>query len=212
MYKSILAAVFTVLMAFTFTNAQPGDVMMGMQGTDDAPGMRKIAIQKPDVDDRGDMDMMDMPGMCGMMFDKLNLTDQQQEQLQNLMFQHQKEMITKKANLKIAELELREIMMKSQVDENAALKQNDKVSSLEAEISKLTLQHQFAMRKILTADQLKEWMKTCGKMGPMSCRKERDGAGPMMGRSEMKSCPMGQGVGSTEQGSGPMGQGMKLQK
>jgi len=46
----------------------------------------------------------------------LNLTDQQQQRLDDLRFQHQKAMIQKSANLKEARLEMRNMMQKTEVE------------------------------------------------------------------------------------------------
>lgn len=140
---------------------------------------------------------MGMKDMHGMMLEKLKLTDQQQEKLQDLMIQHQKDMVPKQADLKLAKLGLKEIMMKSDINENAALDQMDKISAIKAKIAKLRLQHKLATRKILTADQLKEFKQMHGMMGfGRHGRGPGRMGGPMMGRG------MGPGMGFD------MGQGM----
>ena len=72
------------------------------------------------------------------MEDELNLTDQQQQKLDDLMFQHQKVMIKKKADLQEARLEMRNMMQKVEVDERAVLEKQRRMSALKAEISEST--------------------------------------------------------------------------
>jgi len=166
MRKSILLAALTLFAAFGMVNAQPEG--MGMKG---------------------------MKGMHGMMTEELKLSDQQQEKLQNLMIQHQREMIPKQAELRLAQLGLKEIMMKSDVNETAALDQLAKISSIKAQIAKLKLQHKLAARKILTPDQVKEFMKMHKKMGF-----GRHGCGPGGMGGPMMGCGMNPGMGA---GMGP---------
>jgi Spy/CpxP family protein refolding chaperone len=93
----------------------------------------------------------------GMMMDELGLSHQQVQQLETLMIQHQKEMVKERADLKMARLELKEIMMKDSIDEKAALAKQDKISSVKAEIARMNLRHKIAAQKILTAEQLSKW-------------------------------------------------------
>ncbi len=144
------------------------------------------------------------PAMMGMgdkmaTGDQLNLTDQQKESMQNLMLQHQKAMVQTKADLKLAQLELREIMMKTKVDEKAALNQVDKISKIKADIAKAKMQNRLAMRKVLTDEQLAKAVKMHG--GPRGFEKHM----MKFGRGEKGCC------GGGEMGCGPgMGMGMEM--
>jgi Spy/CpxP family protein refolding chaperone len=137
----------------------------------------------------------------GKMADKLNLTDQQMEQMQNLKMQAQKQLIPRNADLKLAQLELKEIMMKSKVDEKAAQAQIDKISAIKTSIAKLKMQNMLAMRKVLTDEQLNNWMQmrhekgfrehrakgVRGMRGKMGCMMGSPGMGPGCGMGhEMK--------------------------
>jgi Spy/CpxP family protein refolding chaperone len=131
------------------------------------------------------------PYGLGRMANRLDLTDQQQEQLENLRLQFDKSMVQKQADLKTARLDLREVMGKTPIDEKAALKKQDQISSIKADIARARLQHMIDASKVLTADQLAKWKKMrrgfgerrghgrrgggpgCGMMGP--------GFGPMNG-------------------------------
>ena len=147
------------------------------------------------------------PGL-GMMSDELNLTDQQMEQLETLKLQHQREMVQKQADLKMAGLDLKEIMMKDNIDEKAALAKQDKLSSIKADIAKAKLRHKIAARKLLDSDQLLKWRKLQKEM-----KGRRDGCGPdRPGMGPMGHGPMGPGMmghGMMESGSGMRGGGQE---
>jgi len=80
--------------------------------------------------------------------DDLNLTVDQQRQMEDLGFQHQKSMIKKKAALEEAQLDFHKLMSNVEVDEKAVLEQQRKVSSLKGEIAQSRIKHRLAMRKI----------------------------------------------------------------
>ena len=98
--------------------------------------------------------------------DKLGLTDQQIEQMRSLRVKHQSDMIMRRAELKVAQLELREMMMSSKLNESAALSKQEQISKMKSDIAKLKLQNRIAMRKILTDEQLKKWQDMRKDMRP----------------------------------------------
>jgi len=142
------------------------------------------------------------PGMMGPMAEQLKLTDQQMEQMQNLRFQLEKDMIKPESDLKLARLEMKQIMMQPKIDENAALSKQASISAIKAEIAKLQLQHKIAASKILTADQLTQWKKMHRGMEPFGrkgkghggpgCDKMMMGGGPCCGMMGNMGGPMGQ--------------------
>jgi len=126
------------------------------------------------------------------MAEKLKLTDQQVEQIQEIKLRHDREMIRLKADLKLARLDLKEIMMKAKIDEKAALSKQDNISKVKASIDKTRLQHKLDIRRILTEDQFKQLQKMRMKHGPRGRRGPHapggfrggpgcDGPYPMMG-------------------------------
>jgi Spy/CpxP family protein refolding chaperone len=104
----------------------------------------------------------------GMMMaaDDLGLTDDQVDKLADMRFEHQKEMIKKKAALKEARLELRQLMRNAEVDKKAALSRQEKISALKADVARMRLDHRLEMRKVLSNEQLDRWLKMCRKQGP----------------------------------------------
>lgn len=95
----------------------------------------------------------------------LNLTEQQQQKMEDLMFQHQKVMIQKNAALKEARLEMRNMMGKTEVDEKAVLAKQKQISALKAEIAEARLKHRLEMRKALNKEQLEKMIKHERKRG-----------------------------------------------
>ena len=97
----------------------------------------------------------------GMMMavEELGLTEDQLNRVDDLMLQHQKQMIELKAGVQKAKLELKAMMRKAKVDEKSALAKQDEISKLKAQMANAQLKHMLAMRSILTPDQLDKWMK-----------------------------------------------------
>jgi Spy/CpxP family protein refolding chaperone len=122
------------------------------------------------------------PGRMIAMADKLSLTDQQVEQLRNLKIQYQKEMIRLRADLQLARLELKEVMMKARLDEKAALAMQDRISNIKSSIDRKRLEHMIAARKILTEEQQAKWKKMRREDGPRGRHQRGDGPGRLMGR------------------------------
>lgn len=91
--------------------------------------------------------------------EELNLTEQQQQKMDDLRFQHQKAMIQKNADLKEAKLEMRNMMQKTEVDEKAVLGKQKQISALKAEIAEARLKHRLEMRKVLTPEQREKMNK-----------------------------------------------------
>lgn len=92
--------------------------------------------------------------------DDLELTDDQQRQMDDLGYQHQKSMIKKKAALEEAQLDFHKLMRSVEVDEKAVLKQQGKVSSLKGEMAQSKIKHKLAMRKVLNKEQIETMLKS----------------------------------------------------
>ena len=149
------------------------------------------------------------PMDMGRMGDKLRLSDQQIEQMQNLKMQNAKNMIKPQGDLKLAKIELKELLMKPKVDEQVVLNKVDQISSIKGDIAKIRMQHMLAARKILNDEQLAQWRKMRHGMGRgMRGHKGCDGPCGMMGGGMMGG-PMGPGPmmgdGSCKMGSGMPG-------
>ena len=128
--------------------------------------------------------------------DELGLTDQQIDKLEELGYQHQKEMIGKQAAVKEAKLEMKELMRKDNVDEKAAMAKQEKVLQAKADIARAMLKHKLAARKVLTEEQFDKWKKMKRGKGHLrgpGMRGDCDGPGPG-GHPDMRGGP-GKGMG-----------------
>jgi Spy/CpxP family protein refolding chaperone len=90
---------------------------------------------------------------------KLNLTDAQKEQLHQLQLDHQKKVIPLQADLKLARLDLDEL-----INTDADAKKIDaaikKVNEVKGQLFELRIKHQVAFRNILT-DEQRNILKKC---------------------------------------------------
>jgi len=85
---------------------------------------------------------------------KLNLSDQQAEQLKELNFNTAKELIQMKADLKTAQLEMKRMIAERNPDKEALFRKLDEISRIQAEMKKVHLEKKLALREILTEEQL----------------------------------------------------------
>jgi Spy/CpxP family protein refolding chaperone len=94
--------------------------------------------------------------------DEINLTDEQEQRLEQLMDEFQLERIDKQAEIKKARLALR-AMMRDEAPESDVMRGIDNVSQLQASMHKMKYQHHQQVKSVLTQEQidkLKELRKT----------------------------------------------------
>jgi Spy/CpxP family protein refolding chaperone len=103
---------------------------------------------------------------------KLNLSDQQQKEMQNLRIELQKKNIPLESKIRLARLEIQHLMLADKPDKAAIETQMRSVSDLELQVKLNGLDHQFAVRALLTPEQLKIWQENRGN-GPMGNRRIR---------------------------------------
>jgi len=96
---------------------------------------------------------------------KLNLTEVQQEQVDALKFNHQKEMIDLKANLEKKEIEMAELKNKSNYTREEFLNKINEIISARNEIALSLANHQMDVYQLLDDNQKKEWNKFSGEFG-----------------------------------------------
>lgn len=89
--------------------------------------------------------------------EKLNLTEEQKEKIQDLKLKLQKELLPIQAELRNAEAELKTMLLEKQPDLRAVNKKIDQISKLQADIKKLKIRHQFDVRNLLTPEQQKKF-------------------------------------------------------
>ena len=96
---------------------------------------------------------------------KLNLTEVQQEKVDALKFDHQKEMIDLKANLEKKEIEMAEIKNKGNYTREEFLNKVNEIISARNEIALSLANHQMDVYQLLDDNQKKEWNKFSGEFG-----------------------------------------------
>jgi len=92
-----------------------------------------------------------------MNFKDLELTEKQEEQIHDLKIDFKKFQIEKKADLKLAQIELHELM-KDEVEGNKLDSAIEKVNKLRSELFKAKIKNRVEMHKLLT-DEQKDQMK-----------------------------------------------------
>ena len=113
-----------------------------------------------------DMDMMGGDMMCMEHADKMGLTDDQMMKMKPLHREMQKKQIRSKADLKIAEIELKEIMEVKDFDLDKATYAVKKIEDIKTAQHLEMLKAMKDMRAILTDEQFKNMHKMCMmKMG-----------------------------------------------
>ena len=96
---------------------------------------------------------------------KLNLTDEQQEQTEILALSHQKEMVDLKANLEKREIEMAELKNKGNYTREEFLTKIDEIISARNKIALSFANHQMDIYQLLDETQKKEWNKFSGNYG-----------------------------------------------
>ncbi len=138
-------SVLTLVLAFgTTAFAQ----MMGHPGMMEGMGKRE-----------GMRHMMGMPGYGGgpfdveMFRDYLQLSDDQVAKLRKIRSDYRKEMIKRRANMKVAELELWELIDRKDLDMGKAEKKVKEISAMKADLMMYRLKALQETKKFLTDDQ-----------------------------------------------------------
>jgi hypothetical protein len=96
---------------------------------------------------------------------KLNLTDEQQEQVDILRLSHQKEMVDFKANLEKREIEMAELKNKGNYTREEFLSKINEIISARNKIALSFANHQMDIYQLLDETQKKEWNKFSGNYG-----------------------------------------------
>jgi len=111
----------------------------------------------------GEMGMGPGCGMCMWdgahgrhMISMLGLDDNQTAQVKPILYKLQKEMIKKRADIKVAEIELEEILGKDPVDMNTAEPKIKQIAALKADAAITHIQGIAALKAKLTAEQKKK--------------------------------------------------------
>jgi len=132
------------------------------------------------------------PGMGGKWWNnadlanKLNLTDQQVQQMEQIYQQHRLKLIDQVAAVQKQEVMLEPMLSADRPDETQVLAQIDKVAQARAELEKSNARMLLGIRQVLSADQWKQLksemppapMRRMGPDGPDGPRGRRGPDGP----------------------------------
>ena len=168
-YSTSIIVAAVALMAFSFpvpAFSQMKDMPMKGHGEGHGPMMEMGTMEK----------MGDMMGMCMQHADMMGLTDDQISKMKPMHSEMQKKKARFKADLKIAEIELREIMEVKDFDlekANAAVK---KIEDIKLAHHLEMLKAMKEMRTNLTEEQFKKMMK----MMPMKMDEKKPAKRMMM--------------------------------
>jgi Spy/CpxP family protein refolding chaperone len=151
----LMAAI--VMLGISCSLAQPG-TGTGAPGQDAAKGrMRQDAV-------RGQFIGQFMRERAAMA-EKLNLTDQQKKDMQKLRIEMEKKNTPLASQIRLARLEIQQLMLSDNPDKAKIEKQMKEVSDLELKMKLNGLDHAFAMKNILTPEQQKIWRENRGGFG-----------------------------------------------
>jgi len=137
--------------------------------------------------------------------DKLDLTDEQINNLKDIQYNFQKVAIGLRAELATSRLELRHLMMQDQSDQKQIANLVDKIGETQKKLLKQRVDRKLAMKAILTPEQFKKFMHMRGegmmeRMGGergerMRGRMDRGQNFPKDRSRGSGSCPFGDGSG-----------------
>jgi len=85
--------------------------------------------------------------------ERLNLTDEQKTQMHQLRINHQKQQVKTQASVKLARIELRELMVADSPDRSAIEKKTKEISDIQYQAKLEMIDHLFKVRAILTPEQ-----------------------------------------------------------
>jgi Spy/CpxP family protein refolding chaperone len=84
----------------------------------------------------------------------LGLTPEQKEKIRSMVFEGKKEQIQLQADLKIANMELREMMTQDKLDKVKINKKLDEIGALRTKLQKARVERMMAFRDVLTKEQI----------------------------------------------------------
>jgi Spy/CpxP family protein refolding chaperone len=136
----------------------------------------------------------DIVRMRTRMADKLNLTDAQKKDFARLRIEMARKNIPLQSQIRLARLEIQQSMLADKPDKAKIEKSMRQISDLQLQVKLNGLDHLFAMKEVLTPDQLKLWKDQRGNQG-MQQRRIRifRGTGPMGEALDVNPEPLGLG-------------------
>jgi Spy/CpxP family protein refolding chaperone len=155
MTRHILSFVTVLGLSLSIAAAQPGS-SGGPEGRHPGPGMGQHSIHEH-------------------MMQKLNLTDQQREQVEKLRAAFEKKEIAAQAKIRSLRVDLKQAAVADNPDRAAIEKIVGSISDQQHQAKMDLIDHLFAVRAILTPEQQKVWKSELLRMGMESGRRMRGG-------------------------------------
>jgi Spy/CpxP family protein refolding chaperone len=128
---------------------------------------------------------------------EIGLEEAQIDKIKSIHLSSEKEVIKLRADLEIAQLELKELMHSDNPDKSRVNKKIDELSQLRAKIQKIEAGTKIDVMSVLTAEQkqsFKEYrmksMKEC-RPGHRCCQQSQSCSGRCMGMGKMRGAPEG---------------------
>lgn len=149
MMRKIFAICIVTVLTFAASNSFA--MMDGGKGTKAGKG--------EGASGRGILAGDDMPGHLLHMVHLLDLTDEQEKDIEKIHFGYKKDSIRKNADIDVAEVELREILAKEPVSMENAEKKIRAIANFRADLSVMHLKTQEAVKAKLTPEQLEKLKK-----------------------------------------------------
>lgn len=147
--------------------------------------------------------------------EKLGLSDEQVQRLQETAIEHQKQAIQRNSQVKVLELELRQLWKADTPDEAKILAKVKELAKVRQEQMVARTEHRLAMHKVLTPEQRQQVRKGIargiaqrrfGQAGVRGPRQQgRSPRQPARGRAPAGQGPVRQGPVGQGQGLGPCG-------
>ena len=152
-YCLSISSILLLVLAFCISgaSAQPMEQGSGMQA--DPPGQMNMKCDGMMHDGMMHGDMMERQNHMKMMMTRLGLDERQKAEVDRIMTAHMKDVIKKKADLDIANLDLKSILSKDPMDMKAA---ESKVKEIEAIKTAIFLAHlnvHQEIKSVLTPEQ-----------------------------------------------------------
>ncbi|MFA7013893.1 MAG: hypothetical protein WC202_13160 [Desulfobacterales bacterium] len=137
---------------------------------------------------------MNMPDHVFRAIDRLDLTDEQEQEIQLIRFVFAKDMVRKKADIDVASIELHEILVMDAVDMKIAEQKIRQVASLRGDLEIMNLKLREQIKAKLTPEQLEQLQKY---MPYKRMRHDRMGRRPMIhGKRPVDQKPVKAAVGA----------------
>lgn len=173
MKKGIITLMAVALLAPLTLVAQPGSG--GQAFCPDGP--RWMGQGHPGLDGRGMWQRDRGPGIGHLLMvgGKIGLTDEQEDQLEQLQVDFKMEQIDRKAEMQKAQVQLRTLMRDDNAAERDVFRMIDDLSRMKADMQKMRYTHRLQIHSILTEEQIE-------KMKELRQERRGDGQG-MKGRN-----------------------------